>query len=105
MKMQKFGRRARRSTVASAVVLLVGTLVARSLGYSVGGRTVVRCRSGHLFTTWWIPGISVKSIRLGWWRLQRCPVGQHWTLVSPVRAADLSGRERRSAARLDTPLP
>jgi len=28
--------------------------------------TVVRCRAGYLFTTWWIPGVSVKAVRLGW---------------------------------------
>ena len=60
----------------------------------VGGNVVVRCLQGHLFTTIWIPGASLKAIRLGWWRLQRCPVGEHWTLVAPVRDADLSDEER-----------
>ena len=67
------------------VINVVGTVVARFLGYRVGGNTVVRCRRGHLFTTLWIPGASMKSIRLGWWRVQRCPVGNHWSLVVPVR--------------------
>ncbi len=80
------------------VVLVVGTLLARRRGYSgLGGNTVVRCRDGHLFTTIWIPGASVKSIRLGWWRLQRCPVGKHWSLVSPVKVTDLTEEERREA--------
>jgi len=80
------------------VVLVVGTLVARRRGYSgLGGNTVVRCRDGHLFTTIWIPGASVKSIRLGWWRLQRCPIGKHWTLVSPVKVTDLTEEEKREA--------
>jgi hypothetical protein len=26
----------------------------------VAGRVVVRCRAGHLFTTIWIPGVSIK---------------------------------------------
>jgi len=26
-------------------------------GYPIGGRLVVRCRQGHLFTTLWIPGV------------------------------------------------
>lgn len=59
---------------------------------------VVRCRQGHLFTTIWIPGASLKSVRLGWYRFQRCPVGGHWSLVRPVREADLDDDERRSAA-------
>ncbi|HXX90301.1 MAG TPA: hypothetical protein VEI83_08775 [Acidimicrobiales bacterium] len=86
--------RRRQLLLLVVLALVVGTVVARRLGYKVGGNTVVRCRDGHLFTTIWIPGVSVKSVRLGWYRLQRCPVGGHWTLVSPVREADLSAEER-----------
>jgi hypothetical protein len=64
----------------------------------LGGHVVVRCRDGHLFTTLWIPAASVKSVRLGPWRLQRCPVGHHWTVVSPVNEANLTEEERRTAA-------
>lgn len=90
-----------KRTVIGAVVALhaLGTLIARRRGYKLGGNVVVRCRKGHLFTTIWIPGASVKSLRLGWLRLQRCPVGKHWTLVKPVREADLSKAERRRAAK------
>jgi hypothetical protein len=63
----------------------------------IGGNVIVRCRSGHLFTTIWIPAASVKSLRLVWWRLQRCPVGHHWSLVTPVNGSDLSEGERRFA--------
>jgi hypothetical protein len=93
------------------VLFLVGfyvlaTVVARWRGYRIGANTVVRCRQGHLFTTVWIPGVSVKSIRLGWWRVQRCPVGNHWSIVSPVKLADLSENERLVAAEhRDTRLP
>jgi hypothetical protein len=79
-------------------ILAGGTLVARRLGYKVGGNVVVRCRQGHLFTTIWVPGASLKAIRLGWAGLQRCPVGKHWTLVTPVKDATLTDDERRSAA-------
>lgn len=64
----------------------------------MAGTVIVRCRAGHLFTTIWIPGASLKSLRLGWWRFQRCPVGRHWTLVTPVRESDL-GEDERAAAR------
>jgi hypothetical protein len=64
----------------------------------LGGHLVVRCRDGHLFTTLWIPGASVKSLRLGPWRLQRCPVGHHFTVVSAVKEANLTEEERRTAA-------
>jgi hypothetical protein len=59
---------------------------------------IVRCRQGHLFTTIWIPLASFKAIRLGSVRLQRCPVGHHWSLVSPVRASELTDEERSFAA-------
>ena len=89
-----------------SLLYLVGTIVGRARGYAFGGSTIVRCRRGHLFTTIWIPGISVKSIRLGWWRIQRCPVGHHWTVVVPVRDADLGRRERQLAhGRRDFPVP
>jgi hypothetical protein len=90
----------------AAGVLVGGTLVARRRGYRVGGNTVVRCRDGHLFTTLWIPGASLKAIRLGWYRFQRCPVGNHWSLVRPVRDVDLTDEEREAAERVhDVRLP
>lgn len=85
-----------------AVVLggyVVATGIARALGYRFGGSVIVRCRQGHLFTTIWIPGASVKSLRLGWWRVQRCPVGQHWTLVRPVKESALTKSEKRAAEK------
>jgi hypothetical protein len=58
------------------------------------------------FTTLWLPGVSVKSLRLGWWRLQRCPVGGHWSLVTPVRRSDLTDDEIRTAGETrDLRLP
>ena len=90
--------RRRKRLLLTVAFYAVATLVARRRGYNFGPNLVVRCREGHLFTTIWIPGASFKSIRLGWWRLQRCPVGRHWTLVSPVREADLTEEERQFAA-------
>jgi len=80
------------------VLLAAGTFAARLMGYKLGRETIVRCRDGHLFTTIWIPGASIKAVRLGMLRWQRCPVGKHWTLVSPVREADLTDAERELAA-------
>ncbi len=65
----------------------------------MGGNVVVRCRRGHLFTTIWIPGASVKALRLGWVRIQRCPVGGHWGRVTPVKLSELTDEERRSAGQ------
>jgi hypothetical protein len=91
----KHSRRCRK-LVPVVVVLLaygVGTIVAHQRGYRFGRNVVVRCREGHLFTTIWIPGVSVKALRLGWTRLQRCPIGRHWTLVKPVLEAELDPSE------------
>ena len=72
----------------------------------LGGKLIVRCRQGHLFTTFWLPGVSFKSIRLGWWRYQRCPVGGHWSLITPVRPSELNEAERAEArSHSDIPLP
>lgn len=78
-----------RPIIVAVAVLALGTAIARRLGYKVGGNTAVRCRQGHLFTTLWIPGVKLKAIDLGIARIQHCPVGKHWTLVVPVRDADL----------------
>jgi hypothetical protein len=78
-------------------VFVVAPLVAWRLGYGHGGDVVVRCRKGHLFTTIWIPGIKLKAVDLGVARLQRCPVGKHGSLVTPVRDSDLTDEERRFA--------
>ena len=80
------------------VLIIAATLVARRRGYGVGGpNAVVRCMDGHLFTTVWIPGVSLKAIRLGPFRLQRCPIGDHLTFVTPVKDSDLTDAERRFA--------
>ncbi len=63
----------------------------------LAGNVVVRCRDDHLFTTIWIPGGSLKSLRFGWWRFQRCPVGRHWSIVTPVKRIDLTEDESRIA--------
>jgi len=100
-----------RESRSRLALVLVGITVleavaARLVGYDVGGMTPVRCRDGHLFTTLWIPGISLKAVRLGWFRLQWCPVGHHWTVVFPVRRVDLTAAEsREAAAHQDAPLP
>ena len=98
--------RRRRVAVAALATVAFEALAVRALSGRFGGHIVVRCRGGHLFTTIWIPGASLKSIRLGWWRIQRCPVGPHWSIVVPVKDADLSSRERRRAHETrDLPVP
>ncbi|HWG02770.1 MAG TPA: hypothetical protein VG164_13110 [Trebonia sp.] len=99
----------KRNLIALGVIVAgyaAGTVAATQRGYSLGRNTTVRCRSGHLFTTVWIPGASVKSLRLGPWRVQWCPVGRHVTLVHPVLSAVLTPAEREFAAgHRDVPVP
>lgn len=97
-------RRLRRATVLAAIFLEMAGLWFRTR--RVGGHLIVRCRAGHLFSTLWIPGASAKSLKLGLWRYQHCPVGHHWSLVTPVDPAGLTRRERRQAsAHRDLPIP
>lgn len=94
------GSRRHKAIVVAGVLTGIEALgVARRRGSLLAVDTVVRCRDGHLFTTWWIPGASLKSVRLGWWRLQRCPVGRHWSLVTAARTAQLTEDEKGEAAR------
>jgi hypothetical protein len=99
MKAISVGKHRTSRTAALIVigVVVVATLVARRLGYKVGGDVVVRCRKGHLFTTIWIPGVKLKAVDLGVVRFQWCPIGRHWSLVIPVRDSDLTDEERQLA--------
>ena len=91
-------RKSRKVGRAVMVLSLAAEAIALgSRGYGLGGHVVVRCRRGHVFTTIWIPGGSLKALRLGWTRFQRCPVGGHWDLVTPVRLSELTDEERQSA--------
>jgi len=99
-------RRRRFAFILAAASVLVEAIAIRRLGYPVAGNVVVRCRRGHVFTTIWVPGASIKSLRLGPWRVQRCPVGGHWSLVTPVSRTNLTAKERRDAdATRDVRLP
>jgi hypothetical protein len=91
--------RRRRAGKIAAGAMLVETAGLWLRTRRVGGNIIVRCREGHLFTTIWIPAASVKALRLGLWRYQYCPVGRHWSLVSPVNAADLTDKQRKAARK------
>jgi hypothetical protein len=97
VKIPAISRRRRSLIIVGAVLLEVVAM--RLHGYRMGVNVVVRCRKGHLFTTIWLPGASFKSVRFGWWRLQRCPVGRHWSVVTPIRESELSEADRRTASK------
>jgi len=106
--LERRGRRARRVRLLLIAVAAFAreAIGLRALGWGLGGRVIVRCGQGHLFATIWIPAASVKSLRFGMRRFQRCPVGRHWTIVTPVRVSELSDDDRRAAAaNRDIALP
>jgi hypothetical protein len=105
----RHGRRRSRLWLTAAVTvgaIAAETVVMRRRGYSVGLKATVRCHDGHLFTTIWIPGASLKALRLGTVRLQYCPVGRHFTAVRPLRDSELTD-ELLAIARShhDLPIP
>jgi len=89
-------------TLAVVILAVVAAKVARmsrAQGYRFGHDVIVRCRDGHLFMTTWIPMMSLKAIRLGLVRIQRCPVGDHVTAVRLMRDEDLTSAQRLEAGR------
>ena len=85
--------------VVVVLVALRAARLSRPQGYRFGRDVVVRCEDGHLFLTTWIPGMSIKAIRLGLVRMQHCPVGDHFTSVRLIRDEDLTAAERLEASR------
>ena len=68
--------------------------------------TPVRCEHGHLFTTIWVPLGSLKAVRLGNRRYQRCPVGRHWAMVYPLDRDSADAADLQAAASVhDTRIP
>lgn len=80
-----------------AIYVVVVNVSMRRRGYSIPGTTIVRCSEGHLFTTRWIEGGSLRAVRLSpRTRYQHCPIGHHWAIVHPVKADELTDEERRA---------
>ena len=102
----KLSKRHKGLAAAGGATVLEAFFLRRRTGSYVGFKTIVRCHRGHMFTTTWIPGASVKALRLGPWRVQRCPVGKHWSIVRPVKPAKLNDEERAEARSVrDSFLP
>ena len=88
------------------VVIVVAVVVALGARSGPGFERIVRCRSGHLFSTTLVPGMSLKAVRLWNVRFERCPIGHHWTLVKPVDESTLSADELAAArAHHDLRIP
>jgi hypothetical protein len=94
--------------VIGLVVLVVVVIALVIAGDSSEGgiERIVRCGSGHLFTSTVVPGASLKAVRLGTARFQRCPVAGHWSLVRRVNASTLTPQELAAARSIhDVPIP
>ena len=79
---------------------------ARRRGIQQGATRIARCSEGHLFTSTVIPGVSFRAVRLGSERYQRCPVGNHWSLVRWVDPSTLTPEQRAAAAAVrDSRIP
>jgi hypothetical protein len=79
-------------------LILASLATAGRLGMLDGFDRPVRCRDGHLFTTIWIPLCSLKAIRLGRQRFQRCPAGRHWSMVTKVDRTTATAADLEAAA-------
>lgn len=88
------------------LMIVAGVVIAGRLNMFRRFDRPVRCRDGHLFTTIWIPGASLKAIRLGTRRVQRCPVGGHWAMVMRIDPQTASAADLEVAAsRHDVKVP
>jgi hypothetical protein len=88
------------------MAVLAAMIIGGRLGLFGRFERPVRCRAGHVFTTIWMPLGSLKAIRLGGRRFQRCPVGHHWTIIVPIDAGAATPAELESAAALhDVRIP
>lgn len=64
-----------------------------------GPVSIVACSRGGLFQTVWLPLVSFKAIRLGPYRVQRCPVHNRLELVHRVDPDTLTAQQRAAASR------
>jgi hypothetical protein len=86
--------------VAAILAFAAGAVIARRRGYTQQREVVARCRRGHLFTTEWMSRASLRTLDLGWARIQRCPVDNHLTLVVPVKESDLTPEQKKLARKV-----
>jgi hypothetical protein len=85
--------------VAAIVAFVAGAFLARRKTRARPEQTYARCRRGHLFVTMWGGRGSFRMLDLGWARIQRCPVGDHLTLVYPVDESGLSAEQKKQAKK------
>jgi len=72
------------------ILVMIPTAIIFNKGLRFGKNVVVRCSANHLYTTMWIPSVSLKAFRWGFRRYQYCPVGKHWAWISQLRGPELT---------------
>ena len=85
--------------IAAFLAFGVGAVLAQRRGYTEAKEVVARCRRGHLFMTFWAAHASRDRFDLGWATIQRCPVGDHWSIIFPVKDSDLTPEDKKVAAQ------
>lgn len=69
-------------------------------------RTIVRCSEGGLYSTIWWKWGSLKAVRLGPLRVQRCPIHHRWEKPRRANIDELTATELAAARSVvDTALP
>jgi len=67
---------------------------------------IVQCSQGHYFSTIWMPFGSLKAIRLGDRRIQKCPLCHRFRSVVQVEPDQLTEEELTAAKNLkDSKIP
>jgi hypothetical protein len=90
----------------SVSALFAGPLIARRLGHKIGRNCTLRYHQRHAFATLWFPGGKIRTNDDGAPRFGRCPLGDHSTLVIPVRDRNLTIEQRlQTAGHHDVRLP
>jgi hypothetical protein len=97
MKTNRKSRR-RRWLINSAAVLLEPVAM-KPRGYRIAGTRWSAAAKVTCSRRIRISGAALKAVRFGWWRLQRCPVGNHWSIRDPgqgdrAERGREAGRER-----------
>ncbi len=91
--------------VAAFLAFVVGAVVAHRKGFKQDGEVAARCSQGHLFMTVWVDRWTWKRLDVGFLKIQRCPVGDHWSVVRPLEMSSLTADEKKLAKQTHDAVP
>ena|ERR1035437_512080 len=81
------------------ILVMIPTAITFNKGLRFGKNVAVRCSANHLYTTIWIPSVSLKAVRWGFRRYQYCPVGKHWVWTTRLREPELTSEAIDEASK------